>query len=356
MARVPASRIRPWSGGAICPPSRSRSDQGISATRRAGVRRSGMGSGFSHRRPVAPAAGRRGSTSPMWNGSFAAEAAKLELAAQPDRLTQLTRLLRLLLHIARVWTSAVFTVCRIDRGALSRLRRRHARRLLSVLGFEMVIRANRRATTTPSCWSRTTSPGSIRGRSTVSAQHASVAKSEIESWPIVGTVQSALAACSSPAVAGLVQRRSRTRRRTRCAAAIRWLCSRSRRARMAPRSCTSMPRSFRRRSTPMRWFSRRDSVINHRRHHTDAAAFIGDMTIADSLRRILRLRTIVVELTFCSPLPQPYTGAATGGLRARTHCSVVAAAGPDDASIPVARGIVPQPPRRLRRWRAAAWR
>jgi 1-acyl-sn-glycerol-3-phosphate acyltransferase len=60
---------------------------------------------------------------------------------------------------------------------------------------------------------------------------------------------------------------------------------------------------------------------------TAAPAFLGDMTIVDSLRRILAERAIVVELTFCRPLAA--TGRSRRELAAAAHAAIAAALGFD---------------------------
>jgi 1-acyl-sn-glycerol-3-phosphate acyltransferase len=60
---------------------------------------------------------------------------------------------------------------------------------------------------------------------------------------------------------------------------------------------------------------------------TDAAAFIGDMTILDSLRRILCEPRIEAEIVFCAPIPS--VGRTRRELAALAHASIARALGFD---------------------------
>ena len=62
---------------------------------------------------------------------------------------------------------------------------------------------------------------------------------------------------------------------------------------------------------------------------TRAAAYVGDMSVADSLRLLLREPRLTAELIFCAPLAP--AGRTRKQLAAQAHAAIAAALAGDDA-------------------------
>lgn len=259
----------------------------------------------------------------MWNASFATpELAPVHLAA--PRRTRVTRLLALLLQLGRIWLAAVVVAERVDRERLFALKRRHAQRLLSRLGIEVVVRGEAPPYDEPVL---------------VVANHVSwldpyalncssgarfVAKSEVEQWPVVGVSAKRFGTFFI------------TRGSCRSAARVKDQLARALRSRdpvgAFPEATTSDGGEILR-FYPAMFQAAIDAramvqpvAIRYRTgdgHPTDAAAFVGDMSIADSLRRLLPHRRLIVELTFCAPLYS--RGRCRKDLAARARQSIATA-------------------------------
>lgn len=241
----------------------------------------------------------------MWSASFATpELAAAEVpAAMSPRRRRLARFLGLLLQLGRIWLAAVVVAERVDRERLFALKRGHAHRLLSRLAIEVVVRGEAPPYDEPVL---------------VVANHVSwldpyalncvsgarfVAKSEVEEWPVIGV--------SAKRFGTFFIRRGSCR----SAARVKDQLARALRSREPvgafPEATTSdggevlrfYPAMFQAAIEARAMVQ--PVAIRYRAadgRPTDAAAFIGDMSIADSLRRILPQRRLLVELTFCAPL------------------------------------------------------
>lgn len=242
----------------------------------------------------------------MWSASFATRelaSSRLDHCLPTSIARRLARLTRLLVHIGRIWASATFAAGGADRDRLLALRRRHAAKLLEVLGVEVEVYGDPPAYDEPVL---------------VVANHVSwldpyvincingarfVAKSEVATWPVIGTSAQRFGTF-------FLERGS-----CRAAARVKDQLARALRSRdpvaAFPESTTTDGTNIRR-FYPAMFQAAIDAramvqpvAISYRTvdgRPTDAAAFIDDMSIAESLRRLLPVRRIIVDLTFCPPL------------------------------------------------------
>lgn len=242
----------------------------------------------------------------MWSefcATLEPAASRFDVPRPAGRLLQLARLFRLLAHIGRIWASAILVAGRLERERSFDLRRRHASMLLDLLGLEIQIYGE---------------PPPYDEPVLVVANHVSwldpyvinclsgarfVAKSEVETWPVIGT--------SARRFGTFFLKRGSCRD----AARVKDQLARALRSRdpvaAFPEATTTDGPSLRR-FYPAMFQAAIDAramvqpvAISYRTadgRPTDAAAFVDDMSIADSLRRLLPVRRLIVELTFCPPL------------------------------------------------------
>jgi 1-acyl-sn-glycerol-3-phosphate acyltransferase len=213
------------------------------------------------------------------------------------------RFLRGLKQAARIGLGAALVLRRLEPAARRALARGYSRGLLEALGLRLVVRGDPLGETVPVLtaanhisWLDVCAVGSVNAA-------PFVAKAEVRAWPIV------------PRIASLFGTFFIVRTSLRDAVRVKSEVAASLRAGTAvtvfPESTTSSgavlgrfyPALFQAAVETAAWVQ--PVAIRYRDgegFHTEAPAFLGDMTIVDSLRRILAEEEIVVELTFCPPL------------------------------------------------------
>jgi len=242
----------------------------------------------------------------MWSASFAAP----ELAPiDSDRgratpvLSRIGRLSGLLWQLGRIWLSATVVAERVDRERLFALRRHHAQRLLARLRIEVAVHGEVPAYDEPVLLvANHVSWLDPYALNTVSGARF-VAKSEVEAWPVVGTSAKRFGTFFL------------ARGSCRSAARVKDQLARALRGRdpvgAFPEATTTDGGEILR-FYPAMFQAAIDAramvqpvALRYRTADgrcTDAAAYVGDMTIADSLRRLLPEPRLVVDLVFCPPL------------------------------------------------------
>lgn len=217
--------------------------------------------------------------------------------------TRAARVAGLLVHLGRIRAAASLVAGRLDREASFALRRRYAGRVLAALGLEIDVAGD---------------PPPYDEPVLVVANHVSwldpyalncltgarfVAKSEVAGWPVVGHSARRFGSF-------FIERGS-----CRSAARVKDQMARALRSRDPVAAFPESTTTDGRRLLPF-YPAMFQAAIDARAmvqpvalrylasdgRPTDAAAFVDDMTIADSLRRLLPQRKLVVELTFCPPL------------------------------------------------------
>lgn len=242
----------------------------------------------------------------MWSASFAPPDLPAPASGRTSPVglpRRAARSCRLAAELLRAWGAAVLMAGRLEREREYALRRRLAAGLARSLGFHVVVRGD---------------PPPYDEPVLLVANHVSwidpyvincasgarfVAKDEVAAWPVIGT--------SARRFGTFFLRRGSCR----SAARVKDQLARALRGRdpvgVFPEGTTTgggeVLRFF-----PAMFQAAIDArvmvqpvalrYLDAAGRPTDAAAFIGDMTIADSLRRILPQRRIVAELTFCTPL------------------------------------------------------
>lgn len=217
--------------------------------------------------------------------------------------TRMARLARLLIHLGRIRAAAGLVAGRLEREADFALRQRYARRLLATLALDLDVEGD---------------PPPYDEPVLVVANHVSwldpyalncltgarfVAKAEVAAWPIVGPSARRFGSF-------FIERGS-----CRSAGRVKDQLARALRSRepvgVFPESTTTDGRRL------LRFYPAMfQAAIDARAmiqpvalrylaadgRPTDAAAFIDEMTIADSLRRLLAQPKLIVEVNFCPPL------------------------------------------------------
>ncbi len=156
-----------------------------------------------------------------------------------------------------------------------------------------------------------------------------VAKAEVASWPVIGTIAARFGT--------VFIRRGCFRAAARTVGVLAELLCRGRSVAVFPEATTSDGRGL------LRFFPAmfQAAVVTGARVHpvalryrdgrgapTTAAAYVGDMSLVDSLRRLFAEPRLIVELTFCAPIDP--NGLSRGELAAAARASIATALQIDD--------------------------
>jgi 1-acyl-sn-glycerol-3-phosphate acyltransferase len=219
------------------------------------------------------------------------------------RHTRALRLLRLVAHLARMWLAARVVAPRLTDAQRRRLIYRCAARMLSTLQVDVRIRGELPPGSRPVLlvanhisWLDTYAVHTVNAA-------RFVAKSEVGTWPIIGTIAANFGT--------VFLERGSFRAAARTVGTLAQALCDGQAVAVFPESTTSTgsgvlrfyPAMF---EAAVRSGARVQPVaIRYRTaagQPSTAAAFVGEMSVVDSLRRILREPRLVSELTFCAPI------------------------------------------------------
>lgn len=249
-------------------------------------------------------------------------------APRPDRptgfATRCARLTQLAAHLARMWLGARLVAPRLSEARRVRLMRRWAVRFLAVLRVEVRPRGHLPRPSEPTLFvANHISWLDSYALHTLAAARF-VAKSEIATWPVVGVIAARFGII-------FIQRGS-FRAAARTVGALAELLCRGRSVAVFPEATTSDGRGL----LPFFPAMFQAAVLTGARVHpvalryrdahgasTTAAAYVGDMSIADSLRQLFAEPRLVIELIFCPPIDP--TGLTRRELAAATRAAIAAA-------------------------------
>jgi 1-acyl-sn-glycerol-3-phosphate acyltransferase len=216
---------------------------------------------------------------------------------------RVARVARLLVLLGRLWFAARFRVPRLSAAQRTRVMHGWARRVLRALRVDVRARGHVPAAGAPLLVvANHVSWLDSYALHTVSAARF-VAKSEVSTWPVIGTI----AACFDT----IFLKRSCYRAAARTVGTLATGLCAGRPAAVFPEGTTSAdggllgfyPAMFQ--AAVLSGARVQPVAIRYRDAGgapTNAAAFVGEMTILDSLRRLLREPHLTVELIFCAPL------------------------------------------------------
>jgi 1-acyl-sn-glycerol-3-phosphate acyltransferase len=220
------------------------------------------------------------------------------VTAQTGLATRVGRVLRMAAHVGAVYVAALLVLPRLDPSIRRRYDRWRARRMLAVVGVDLVVRG----------------APAVGGPLLVVANHVSwldidvlnaiagtrfVAKAEVRRWPVVGTV----AARTDTFFIVRGSRRDAARVKTAVALAL----ARGERVCVFPEGTTTDGATVGRfyaallqaavdSGVPVQPVALR--YLDDRGNRVGDAAFVGDMTFVASLRKIVRHRRMTAALTF----------------------------------------------------------
>jgi len=236
------------------------------------------------------------------------------------------RFVGLLVVLARLWFVALFTAPRLTRLQRSHAVRRWARQLLHTLCVEVRTRGHVPASDAPLLVvANHTSWLDSYALNTVSTARF-VAKSEVRGWPIIGTIAERFGA--------IFIKRGCPRGAARTVAVLAQALIDAEPVGGFPEGTTSEGRGVLRfypamfQAAVLSGARVQPVAIRYRAADgapTDAAAYVGDMTVFESLRRMLREPRLTAELIFCAPLDS--TGRTRRELAALAHAAIAAALG-----------------------------
>jgi 1-acyl-sn-glycerol-3-phosphate acyltransferase len=213
--------------------------------------------------------------------------------------TRAARLLRLLSVIARMWIGAHALAARLSPAARGHLARRWSRALLGALSVEVRIHG---APPTGDAVLLVANHVSWLDSYAVTAIDPAcfVAKSEVATWPVIGTIARRFGT--------IFITRGSCRGAARAVGHLAEALCRGESVGAFPESTTSDGRAL----LPFFPAMFQAAVLTGARvqpvalryrdaagRRLDAAAYVGDMSIADSLRRLLREPRVIVEVIFC---------------------------------------------------------
>ncbi|MGH7787478.1 MAG: lysophospholipid acyltransferase family protein [Candidatus Binatia bacterium] len=226
--------------------------------------------------------------------------------AAPDALPirrRLRRLTALLLLLGRMWLAAVTRAARLDAARRRALAGRWARRLLALLRIEVRVSGSVPPVDEPLLlvanhvsWLDSYALNAVNGA-------RFVAKSEVAAWPVIGTIAARFGT--------VFIKRGCYRAAARTVGVLAEALGGGHPMAVFPEATTSDGRGLRPFYPALFQAAVRSGAwvqpvaICYRDAAgapTDAAAYVGDMSIADSLRRLLREPRLIVELTFCPPI------------------------------------------------------
>lgn len=237
---------------------------------------------------------------------------------------QVLRLARVLAHVLRMWAGAHALVPRLRPAARARLTRRWARHLLRVLAVDVRVHGSPAGDATLLVANHVSWLDTYAVHTADAARF--VAKSEIAGWPVIGAVAQRFGT--------IFIKRGCFRSAARTVGALSAALCRGESVAAFPEATTSDGRDL------LRFFPAlfQAAVLTGARvqpvalryrdatgRHAAAAAFIGEMTVADSLRLLLREPRLTVEVVFCQPI-DPY-GLTRRELAARSRAAIAAALG-----------------------------
>jgi 1-acyl-sn-glycerol-3-phosphate acyltransferase len=252
----------------------------------------------------------------------------IAFSAPPERhaplATQLVRLLRLLTHLLHMWAGAHALAPRLRPAARARLVRSWARRLLRGLAVEVHLRGAPAAEATLLVANHVSWLDTYAIH-TVTAPRF-VAKSEVGTWPVIGAIAERFGT--------IFIRRGCFRSAARTVGALAEALCHGESVAAFPEATTSdggdllpfFPAMFQ--AAVLTGARVQPVALRYRDHHgrrSAAAPFVGEMSIADSLRLLLRERRLTVEVTFCAPI-DPY-GLTRRELATRSREAIAAALG-----------------------------
>jgi 1-acyl-sn-glycerol-3-phosphate acyltransferase len=226
--------------------------------------------------------------------------APLPDTAWPARIARVARLAGLLVQM---WLAARLAAPHVGEWRRARLVQHWSRRVLRALGVEVVVRGTppRRDEPTLLVANHVSWLDSYAVH-TVAAAHF-VAKSEVASWPIIGTIAARFGT--------VFMRRGSCRAAARTVGALAQLLCQGRSVAAFPEATTSDGGGL----LPFYPAMFQSAVLTGARVHpvairyrdasgarTELANFVGQTSVLDSLRNILSARRLLVELTFCPPI------------------------------------------------------
>jgi 1-acyl-sn-glycerol-3-phosphate acyltransferase len=219
---------------------------------------------------------------------------------------RLRRLTALLVLRCRLWLAAVTRAARLSAAGRRALAGCWARRLLVLLRIEVRLSGSVPPADEPLLlvanhvsWLDSYALNAVNGA-------RFVAKSEVAAWPVIGTIAARFGT--------VFIKRGCYRAAARTVGVLAELLASGHPVAVFPEATTSdgqglrsfYPAMFQAAVRRGAWVQ--PVAICYRDAAgapTDAAAYVGDMSIADSLRRLLREPRLIVEITFCPPL-DPY--------------------------------------------------
>ena len=241
-----------------------------------------------------------------------------------SRRRRALRLTRLVLHLLHAWGAACAVAPRLRPEARARLVRRSARRLLEVLAVDV------RVDGAPAGDARLLVANHVSWLDTYAVHTVDpvrfVAKSEVASWPVVGAV--------AQRIGTIFIKRGCIRSAARTVGALAEALCRGDSVAAFPESTTSdgrdllpfFPALFE--AAVLTGARVQPVAVRYRDvsgQRSAAAPFVGEMSMLDSLRLLLREPRLTVELTFCAPI-DPH-GLTRRELAARSHMAIAAALG-----------------------------
>jgi 1-acyl-sn-glycerol-3-phosphate acyltransferase len=242
------------------------------------------------------------------------------------------RFARLLMLLVRLWLFARFSAARLTPAARACSVRSWARRILTALSVEVRTRGHVPTADAPLLIvANHVSWLDSYALNTVSTARF-VAKSEVRGWPLIGTVAARFDT--------IFIKRGCYRAAARVVGTLATALSESRPAAAFPEATTSDG------GRPLRFFPAmfqaavssgacvQPVAIRYRNSEgepTNAAAFVGEMSVLDSLRRLLREPRLTAELVFCAPLDS--AGRTRRELAALAHAAIEAALGTDGEAL-----------------------
>jgi 1-acyl-sn-glycerol-3-phosphate acyltransferase len=244
--------------------------------------------------------------------------------APPERRTasalRAFRIVRLLVHLLRMWAGARLLAPRLRSAARARLMRRWAHHLLRGLAIDVRLRGAPAADVTLLVANHVSWLDTYAIHTVVPARF--VAKSEVGTWPVIGTVARRFGT--------IFIRRGCIRSAARTVGALSEALCRGESVAAFPEATTSEG------GDPLPFFPAlfQAAVLTGARvqpvalryrdaagRRTSAAAYVGDMSIVDSLRRLVREPRLSVEVFFCPPIDS--YGLSRRELAARSRAAIV---------------------------------
>ena len=231
------------------------------------------------------------------------------------------RFARLLMLLVRLWVFARFAPARLTPTARARAVRGWAQRILATLSVDVRTRGHVPAADAPLLLvANHVSWLDSYALNTVSAARF-VAKSEVRGWPLIGAVATRFDT--------IFIKRGCHRSAARVVGSLATALSEASPAAAFPEGTTSegdrllrfFPAMFQ--AAVLSGARVQPVAIRYRDSHgarTNAAAFVGEMSVLGSLRRLLREPRLTAELVFCAPLDS--AGRTRRELAALAHAAI----------------------------------